>query len=89
MKALIVTVSFLFACVAPNIQKPVGEPPSAQREVPIWPSPVPAGRTEPNRETTVRSGPLVAGRPWLKLPPGFCGRSFIRAIGGLKIQSPS
>jgi len=35
--------------------------------MPIWPSRVPAGRSQPNIETTEKSGPLVAGLPWLKV----------------------
>lgn len=67
MKLLIFTFVLVFAAVDLNIQKPVWEPSSGHKQVSIWPLSVPAGRAKPNLETVETSGPLVAGRPWLKI----------------------
>jgi len=67
MRPLIFTLCLLCACIHANIQKPAEGTSSKQIELPVWPSTVPAGGTGPNLETTVPSGPLVAGRPWLKV----------------------
>src|SRR5262245_39931158 len=48
-----------------SAQAPAWQPSPGNKQVPIWPSTVPAGRPGPNVETTAADGSPVAGRPWL------------------------
>lgn len=67
MKPLLFAVCLAFAFGCLGAQTPSWQPSPGHTQVPIWPSTAPAGRPEPDAETTAAGGSLVAGRPWLQV----------------------
>src|SRR5262249_8687561 len=67
MKRSIIALCIVSLPSGLDAQTSAWQPSAGHTQVPIWPSGVATGRTEPDSETTAVGGSTVAGRPWLQV----------------------